>query len=56
MAVKALWNDYRALAVDASFHDTWKSDNPAAVNASLKRKRIEMAIAVLEKLQKEKTT
>lgn len=56
MAVKALWSEYGRLAVDASYHDFWKSDNAAAVNASKRRERIKMAIEVLDGIKTEKIT
>jgi hypothetical protein len=53
LAIQALQDKRRQFAVDASYHDVWKSDNPSAVNASKRKTQITEAIEELRKAQEE---
>ena len=53
LAIQALKDKRRQFAVDASYHDVWKSDNPSAVNASKHKREITEAIEEMEKLKEE---
>ena len=53
LAVKALRKDKQQLAADASYHDVWKADYPAAVKASQLREQLAAAIELIEQMMEE---
>lgn len=52
LAIQCLQGECQRLAVDANYHDIFKSENPSAVNASNRRKQLREAEGILRKLIK----